>query len=553
MASFNKGSFTVWWTTWLILTTTATPAREAAAGVSPWRLCRRAADQSACKTIITSQLAAAAESSKTASTPSDLLRRFLAVYAGQMTAATSRFSMVGGEVEHPRERRAFADCAELMNLSVDQVNDAIRALEASRRSRTADAHTYLSAVLTNHVTCTDGLTLSPAKSPIGKVLEDLISKARVALAVVAEIRDGGNDELEEWRFPGWVKSRDRRLLRRKGKKIKADIVVSKDGDGDYTTLKQAVEAAEEGSEKRVVIYVKEGVYNEYVEVGPEKTNLMIVGDGMNETIFTGNHNYVDNYTTFNSFTLASKGANFILQDVGVRNTAGAKKHQAVALRVGGDKSIINRCLIQGFQDTLYAHSLRHFYRDCTVIGTVDFIFGNAAAVFQNCTLVSRKPMESQQNMVTAQGRVDPNQNTGTSLHVCKIVPSKDLASVTDDFPTYLGRPWKNYSRTMVMESFIDDHVDPAGWSPWSGDSYLDTLWYGEFANLGPGSGTAKRVDWPGYHVVKKASVAARFTVANLLETEDDPWVAESGVDYIEGLLNNCSSSWPAGLHEPKSN
>ncbi|KAK4706981.1 hypothetical protein R3W88_033453 [Solanum pinnatisectum] len=83
----------------------------------------------------------------------------------------------------------------------------------------------------------------------------------------------------------------------------------------------------------------------------------------------------------NLFTLVAQfifnavvvGNGFIAQDLQFQNTAGQQKHQAVALRVGEDQSVINRCKIDAFQDTLYTHTLRQFYRDCYITGTVDFI------------------------------------------------------------------------------------------------------------------------------------------------------------------------------------
>ncbi|XP_019183215.1 PREDICTED: pectinesterase 2.2-like [Ipomoea nil] len=267
-----------------------------------------------------------------------------------------------------------------------------------------------------------------------------------------------------------------------------------------------------------------------------KSPVMIYGDGMTQTVFSGDHSFGDNYTTFKSYTLASKGPAAILQDLCVRNTAGAAKHQAVALLVGGDKSIINRCRLEGYQDTLYAHSKRQFYRDCTITGTIDFVFGDAAVVLQNCTLIAKKPLAAQKNMVTAQGRSDPNQNTGISLQLCNFVPSPQLAPVVDRFPTFLGRPWQKFSRTMVMESFIGAHINPAGWYEWSGTLFLDTLWFGEYSNRGPGSSTKNRVKWSTFHAVSDRSVAAKFTVAKLLHDEEEQWVIHSGVDCMEGLL-----------------
>lgn len=227
------------------------------------------------------------------------------------------------------------------------------------------------------------------------------------------------------------------------------------------------------------------------------------------------------------------GDGFIAQDICFQNTAGPEKHQAVALRVGADKTVFNRCKMDAYQDTLYAHSLRQFYRDCSIIGTVDFIFGNAAMVIQNSKIIARKPMNGQGNMCTAQGRIDPNQNTGISIQNCDVIPSSDLGPVKGSIKTYLGRPWKAYSRTVYMESFIDDHINPAGWAEWDGQFALNTLYYGEYANRGPGAGTGSRVKWGGYHVIKNPAEAMKFTVAELIQ--GGVWLKSSGVAFTEGL------------------
>jgi pectinesterase len=75
-------------------------------------------------------------------------------------------------------------------------------------------------------------------------------------------------------------------------------------------------------------------------------------------------------------------AGFVARYLTIRNTAGPAAHQAVALRVDLDRSAFFRVAVEGHQDTLYAHSLRQFYRDCRVsgTGTVDFVFGNGVAV-----------------------------------------------------------------------------------------------------------------------------------------------------------------------------
>ena len=85
-------------------------------------------------------------------------------------------------------------------------------------------------------------------------------------------------------------------------------------------------------------------------------------------------------------------------------------------------------------------------------------------------------MSNQKNVVTAQGRTDPNQNTGISIHNSRVMASADLKPVLSSFKTYLGRPWKQYSRTVYIQSYLDTLVDPAGWLEWDGNFALDTLY-----------------------------------------------------------------------------
>ena len=224
---------------------------------------------------------------------------------------------------------------------------------------------------------------------------------------------------------------------------------------------------------------------------------------------------------------------FVAVNITFRNTAGAIKAQAVALRSGADMSTFYSCSFEGYQDTLYTHSLRQFYRECDIYGTVDFIFGNAAVVFQNCNIYPRLPMSGQFNSITAQGRTDPNQNTGTSIQNSTIRAASDLAASNGTTQTYLGRPWKLYSLTVFMQSFIDGFINPAGWHEWSGSTGLNTLYYAEYNNTGPGSNTTNRVTWPGYHVIN-ATDATNFTVSNFLL--GDHWLPQTGVPYTAGLI-----------------
>ncbi|XP_068639146.1 pectinesterase-like [Aristolochia californica] len=450
------------------------------------------------------------------------------------TQVTHRLYLIPSNNFFIKQQAGLSDCLQLLDLSRDLLEDSSMALRSLSKRSHCDAHSWLSAVLTNYDTCLDGLQ-GTAKTVMKVEVENLMALASASLAIVNSLSPPyAEDALEplNGEYPSWVTSRDRRLLESSGSAITADVVVAKDGSGKYKTIQEAVDSAPDKSNTRYVIYVKKGTYKEQVQIGKNKRNIMLAGDGMDSTIITGSLNVVDGSTTFNSATLAAVGEGFIAQDLQIQNTAGPEKGQAVALRVGADKSVINRCKLDAFQDTLYPHSLRQFFRDCSVTGTVDFIFGNSAVVFQNCKIIARKPRKGQGNMVTAQGRTDPNQNTGTSIQNCDVIPSADLIQANFSVKSYLGRPWKEYSKTVYMQSFIDNHIDPSGWSPWSGD-FLKTLYYGEYSNRGPGAGTSKRVTWPGYHVITDPNVAMNFTVKVLIQGGD--WLRSTGVSYTEGL------------------
>ena len=226
------------------------------------------------------------------------------------------------------------------------------------------------------------------------------------------------------------------------------------------------------------------------------------------------------------------GDGFIARDITIRNTARAANQQAVALCSGSDLSIFYRCSLEGYQDTLYVHSQGQFYRECDIYGTVDFIFGNAAVVLQNCNIYACYP-PNKTNTLTAQGRTDPNQNTGISIHDCIVKAASDLKASQSSVTTYLGRPWKEYSHTVFMKTYLDSLIAPAGWMEWSGNFALKTLYHAEYANTGPSSSTAKRVNWPSYHVITSASVASQYTVANFIS--GGSWLPATNVPYTASL------------------
>ncbi|KAI9191965.1 hypothetical protein LWI28_016139 [Acer negundo] len=455
-----------------------------------------------------------------------------------------------------REITSLHDCLELVDETLDELYKTEQELQAyptfNNESITEQADglkILLSAAMTNQETCLDGFSHDHADKKVREALVEgqmhVFHMCSNALAMIKNLTDTDmasevyssgrhldeeeNYESREW--PEWLSAGDRRLLQ--ATTVTPDVTVAADGSGDYLTVEAAVAAAPTGSSKRYIIKIKAGVYKENVEVTKKKINIMFVGDGRVNTIITGSRNVVDGSTTFSSATVAVVGDGFLARDITFQNTAGPSKHQAVALRVGSDLSAFYRCDMLAYQDTLYVHALRQFYVNCYIAGTVDFIFGNAAAVFQNCDIHARRPNPGQKNMVTAQGRDDPNQNTGIVIQKCRIGGTKDLLAVKGSFATYLGRPWKLYSRTVIMQSDISDVVHPAGWFEWDGNFALNTLFYREYANTGAGALTSARVAWKGFKEFTSATEAQPFTAGNFIA--GGSWLGSTGFPFSLGL------------------
>ncbi|KAK4479679.1 hypothetical protein RD792_015208 [Penstemon davidsonii] len=180
------------------------------------------------------------------------------------------------------------------------------------------------------------------------------------------------------------------------------LILAKNGSGNFTTISEALDAMPHKYTGRFVIYIKSGIYKENVVVTQRMVNITIYGDGYMRSIVTGNKNYKDGFMLADTATFAVLGDGFMAQYIGFINTAGPIKEQAVALQVHSNHAVFLNCLMEGYQDTLYVHF--GVLSDCQITGTIDFIFGDATTVFQNCNIYLRKPLKNQENVVMAQGK-----------------------------------------------------------------------------------------------------------------------------------------------------
>ncbi|GAV70990.1 Pectinesterase domain-containing protein/PMEI domain-containing protein [Cephalotus follicularis] len=436
-----------------------------------------------------------------------------------------------------KQRGTIQDCIELHQITVSSLQRSVSNIQVGDSRKLADARAYLSAALTNKNTCLEGL--ESASGPLKPVILDSLTSTYEhvsnSLSMLSKsVPKEAHLNRRLMGFPKWMTRKDRRILESSGDEYgPSDIItVAQDDTGNFSAITDAINFSPNNSDDRVIIYVKEGVYVENVEIPSYKTNIVLLGDGINVTVITGNRSVVDGWTTFRSATIAVSGEGFLARDITFENTAGPEKHQAAALKVNADFAAFYRCSMNGYQDTLYVHSFRQFYRECDISGTIDFIFGNAAVVFQACNIVARMPMPGQFTVITAQSRDTEDEDTGISIQNCSIKATDELYSNSASVKSYLGRPWRVYSRTVYLECYIDDFMDPTGWTKWSGDQGLDTLYYGEYDNYGPGSATDNRVTWPGYHIMAYDD-AFNFTVSEFIAA--DEWLESTSFPYENGI------------------
>ncbi|KAK4258961.1 hypothetical protein QN277_005350 [Acacia crassicarpa] len=267
-------------------------------------LCDHALHKSSCLAHL-SELTQASTFTTSNDLNSKLLHSLLTKTTSQIQKTLDSTKAIKYRINDPKQQQALQVCEQLLELSLDRVWDSMVALTEKTTKSNQDAHTWLSTVLTNHVTCLDEVEGS-ARALIESDLNDLVSRARTSLALLVHVMPSKIDVVDEQlngEFPSWITSKDRKLLEAPSNDIKANVVVAKDGSGRFKTVGEAVASAPDNSKTRYVIYVKKGVYKENVEIGSTKKNVMLVGDGMDSTIITGSLNFVDGTPTFKTATV----------------------------------------------------------------------------------------------------------------------------------------------------------------------------------------------------------------------------------------------------------
>ncbi|GAV84341.1 Pectinesterase domain-containing protein [Cephalotus follicularis] len=264
--------------------------------------------------------------------------------------------------------------------------------------------------------------------------------------------------------------------------------------GDFTSIQDAIDSLPFINLVRVVIKVHAGVYTEKVSIPPFKSFITIEGEGADETIVQWGDTAQtpgpigQPMGTYASATFGVNSPYFIAKNITFKNTTpvpapGAVGKQAVAFRISADTAAFFGCRFLGAQDTLYDHLGRHYYKDCYIQGSVDFIFGNGLSLFEGCQVHA---IAQYTGALTAQARSSILDDTGFSFVNCKVTGSGAL---------FLGRAWGPFSRVVFAYTYMDDIIIPKGWYNWGDPNREMTVFYGQYKCTGAGANFAGRVSW----------------------------------------------------------
>ena len=253
-----------------------------------------------------------------------------------------------------------------------------------------------------------------------------------------------------------------------------DAVVAQDGSGDYTSLQAAIDAAPAGRAKPWLIFVKNGNYNEHIDIAETKTYLHIIGQDRDKTVILDNRLAGgDNaYHVDLGATVVVKAANTFFENITLENSYGHEKQagpQALALNTKADRVALNNVALLSYQDTWITTSTsnnRHYIKNSVIEGAVDFIYNSGNVYLDGDTIEINRP--SGGYIVAPSHAADVKWGY---VFMNNVIRPRQGVEVSD---VWLGRPWHNSPKTVFINTQTFVNIPAAGWFDHMGG--LPVLW-----------------------------------------------------------------------------
>lgn len=287
------------------------------------------------------------------------------------------------------------------------------------------------------------------------------------------------------------------------------IVVARDGSGQYRNIQDAVESIRAFMDYTVTVYIKEGTYKEKLIIPSWLKNVQLVGESEDKTIITyDDHANINKMGTFRTYTVKVEGNDITFKNLTIENNA-PQMGQAVALHTEGTRLMFFKCRFLGNQDTIFTGSegTSLLFTDCYIEGTTDFIFGPSTALFERCTIHSKR-----NSYITAASTPD-GVEFGYVFKNCTLTAAPGIDKV------YLGRPWRPHGATTFLNCTMGDHIRPEGWHNWGNPENEKSARYAEFGSKGEGANPKGRVNWSKQLTDKEM---LKYSIQNIFK-EDHNW------------------------------
>ncbi|KAH7844175.1 hypothetical protein Vadar_025171 [Vaccinium darrowii] len=267
------------------------------------------------------------------------------------------------------------------------------------------------------------------------------------------------------------------------------IVVDVNGNGEFKSIQDAVNSVPKGNSGWIIIHVRKGIYREKVYIPKDKPYIFMRGNGNGKTSIVWSQSS-DN--TLESATFRVEAPHFVAFGIRFENDAPTgeaftPQNQSVAAVVAADMAAFYHCAFQGTQNTLFDYKGRHYYDNCYIQGSVDFIFGRAQSIFHNCEIfVITDRRVKIHGSITAHQRGSEKENTGFVFIKGKVFGISEV---------YLGKAKGAFSRVIFANSYLSKGIIPQGWTTYGYSGDTKNLYQAEYDCHGPGSNTSSRAPW----------------------------------------------------------
>lgn len=338
------------------------------------------------------------------------------------------------------------------------------------------------------------------------------------------------------------------------------MYVSKDGQKEFSTIGEALEAAAEYDGSKVVLHISPGIYRERLVIN--QNNVSFIGEDEGTTKITWSDAALDvmpdgdKRGTFRTPSVFIDADDFYACHISFMNEAGQgyEVGQALAVYADGDRLSFENCRFEGYQDTLFTAQLpkkekqpggfkgpkefaprrhgRHLYKDCFISGNIDFIFGSATAYFEGCEIFMRNRNDMLSGYVTAPSTYE-GEEFGYVFNHCRF---------TSDCPresAYLGRPWRDFAKAVILNSEIGAHIKKEGWHDWDKKNAWDTMFFAEYGNFGEGASKERAP----FVKMLSAQEAAKYTRENVLGFKNGGFMRTISIKTYYSSLPNMLSKF----------